>query len=382
MMSSKQLLMTQSIMASALSVNRKDIMQMEKLGHERLRQRIAANMNRETVPDEAWEMLLAKGHIQKLSDGDTDEEGLTEIARPLTFYADLVAQARAVIDPEGGGWKVSPPPSDGYEADHVSTLVKYLELKAAARPGVIAWRRSYVPEPLSRAEAYELVEKPEIRNKLSGIRDVEDKKAMPSGRLPLYASEGRRVQCVGFYPRSGFEELRKLSKELRKELFPLWTLADAAWIVVTGEVREVPKCLLGEIHGFSNRHLTYGTINLRIEPWITGETVLRAYQHLQALALARRPRALSERNLAMARFVMEQLDDIITGEAEEGGGPPRVSWRRLMARWNQEYPEWAFQDERNFFRDCRRTIRAVARPYDEKRLQDRSGDHPPSVSVP
>lgn len=367
---------------NVLSTLRKEI-RMKKSHQEQIRRRVAAAMGRETVPDAAWEILLAKGHVQEFVDGDIGEEAIVQLATVQSFYADLVEQIEAGVEPEDGGWEVRPPRADGYEADRARTLESLLEMEVAADPGVLRWRKSCLDttRPAPVEQAYLLTEDSEFQRITSGLPEVRSDTISPSGSLPFYDRSGQ-IRHVVFYPGSDLENLRERSEEMRDRLFPLWTLADAAWIVVTGKAWQVPTCLKGEIEGFSNQHLTYGRINLSVEPWITGETVLRAYQHLQALALPRRPRALSERNLAMTRFVMEHLRHMIVGESEDGGESPRVSWHRLAVRWNREHPEWAFRDERNFFRDCRRTVSAVARPYDEKRLEERSVDHPLKVSIP
>jgi hypothetical protein len=369
-------------------------------------------MDKEMLSDEVWEALVARGYIQDLNDDAIGEEKMVKVANALIFHDDLVEQGKAGVESEDGDWEVRPPRSDGYEADRTRTFADYLELEVAADLGVLKWRRSCWGSirPAASDHAHGLVEDPEVRDIVSGLRAVEAEDVAPSGSLPFYSESGQ-IKHVDFYLGSNLEELWKHSEELRAKLFPRWTQAEAAWVIVTGKVREVPRCLVAEIEGRSNRHLTYGTINLTVEPWVTGDVVLQAYQHLQALALPRRPRALSARNLAMTRWVMERLHYILTAEVEDRveprdaagksraaliqkslnifsqepqdeAGSPRVSWRRLMAWWNQEHPQWAFQDERNFSRDCRRTIRAVAHPYDEKHLRDRFPDHPPKVSIP
>ena len=357
---------------------------MEKNLYETFRRRVAYRLDRGAIPDTAWELLLARGHVQDLADGEIDEERIAEFAKPLIFYADLVEQTEAEDERRDAKWEVQPPQSDGYEADRAQTLGEFLELEVEAEPRVLAWRRDCwgLSEPRTPREAYELVEKEDFRDLVSGLEDLTSDASQPSGSLQFYGSEPGQLHNVDFYKGSSLERLKTISEELRAELFPYWTQPEVSWVVVTGKVRRAPICLTAEIDGFSNQHLTYGTINLKVEPWITGDVVLRAYQHLQALVLPRRPRALSERNLAMTRFVMEHLRHVVTGEREGSKAPPKVSWRRLMARWNEEHEEWAFQDERNFSRDCRRTIKAVTRPFDETLLPDDTTIPSLKVTIP
>ena len=86
----------------------------------------------------------------------------------------------------------------------------------------------------------------------------------------------------------------------------------------------------------------------------------------------------SERMSDMQRL----LNTLPEEESDEQASDSKVSWRRLMAWWNQEHPEWAFRDERNFFRDCRLIIKAVARPFDAAVLSDEPSGSSPRVSIP
>ena len=261
--------------------------------------------------------------------------------------------------------EVEPPQLGGYEEQRAATLAGYLELRVAAHPGVLEWRKLAwgTTRPASSEGAYAIVENTEIKDVLSGSWNVENKETGPSAYLEFFTREPGQGERIPYYPNSDLQRLHDLSKNLQADLFPEWTEAEAAWIIVTGEVREVPRCLVGKIDGFSNPYLTYATIKLEVEPWITAETVTRAYQYLQRLVLGRRPRAFSERNMTMARFVMQRLRDLVT-DASEGEEREGMSWRVAMRSWNQTHPQWSYRDERQFYQDVHRVIRAVARPYD------------------
>jgi len=188
---------------------------------------------------------------------------------------------------------------------------------------------------------------------------------------------------IPFHEGSLAERLHDLSERLRNELFPYWGVAEASWAVLTGRVREVPACLVGEAESLSNEHLTRKVVKLRVEPWISAEAVLRTYQYLQALTLGRRPRAVSARNLAMAKFTMRQLRASITHSAKDEPESARASWHRLMSLWNLTHEEsWAYEDERRFYRDCNRTLRTIVRPYDEPDTTDSEIHTSLKINVP
>jgi hypothetical protein len=347
---------------------------------------------RMTIPEAAWEVLVGQGHVQDFLEGRITWERLVEFAKPLTFYGDLVEHAEALPEPgdkpsdrEGD---VQTPHFGVYEEERAKTFAEYLEMRVAGDPGVLQWRRDCwgSTRPLSPEEAYELaLNKTPTLNMpdLAGSSYAGSSKPTPKGHIMFFIDEFRHITHIGFYEGSLLERLHDLSEKLRSELFPYWSVAEASWVVLTGYVREAPRCLVGEVESLSNEHLTRKVVTLRVEPWIAAETVLRTYQYLQALTLGRRPRAVSERNLAMVRFVMKQLRTLVTTSLQVQAVPIRVSWRKLMDSWNRENEDrWAYEDERRFYRDCNRTLRTIVRSYDGTSSPDREIHSSLEVTIP
>ncbi len=358
---------------------------MEDLTIEHLRGVIAAKVGRDTIPNAAWDVLAGKGHVQDYLGGQITEERLVEYARALAFYADLVGQAEA---PRDAGVErqreLDSPRFSGYEHQRSETLAQFLELQVAADADVLQWRRNCwgSPTPRTPEEAYLLVEDPEVRRDLSGVRDVDANIIRPVDHLCFFTRQTGEPERVEYYEGSLLARLHDVSKKLMEELFPRWTQAEASWVVVTGEVRGAPPCLVGEAELFANEHLSSGIISLRVEPWIAADTVLQTYQYLQALTLGRKPRSISERNLEMSKFVMNRLRNLVVHGILDEADLERISWRRLMIQWNTSYPAWAYEDERRFYRDCHRTIRAVVRPYDAIPSASGHSNLSAKVSVP
>jgi hypothetical protein len=150
---------------------------------------------------------------------------------------------------------------------------------------------------LSYDAACQMLESEDQQAACSGISSLDRDKVVPSGCLEFFTRDPEQSTRVGFRPGSIFEQLKKVSQQLRKELFPPWSEAEAVWVILTGKVRATPQPLVGEAAGYANEHLTYGTINLTVQSWVATEVVAKIYQWLQAQMLGRKPRALSERNL-------------------------------------------------------------------------------------
>jgi len=317
---------------------------------------------------------------------------LVEYAKPLTFYGDLVEHVEALSEPGGKPsdreGDVQTPHFGVYEEQRARTFAEYLEMRVAADPGVLQWRRDCwgSTDPLSPEEAYELpLNEGSVlyTSDMAGFSHADSYRYKPKWKLGFFVNESAEIMSVPFFEGSSLDDLHELSEKLRNELFPYWSVPEASWTVLTGKVREVPACLVGEVESLSNEHLTRKVVTLRVEPWIAAETVLRTYQYLQALTLGRRPRAVSERNLAMVRFVIEQLRALVTTPLQVQAVPIRVSWRRLMESWNRENEEsWAYEDERRFYRDCHRILRTIVRPYDGTSSPDREIQSSLEVTIP
>jgi hypothetical protein len=77
---------------------------------------------------------------------------------------------------------------------------------------------------------------------------------------------------------------------------------------------------------------------------------------------------------------MEYLLRLIFAETDQG--TPRLSWRELMIRWNEENQEAIYDDEGQFNRDFYRAARAVVRPYHADLLTERGSRLQMEVSIP
>jgi hypothetical protein len=185
----------------------------------------------------------------------------------------------------------------------------------------------------------------------------------------LVLGEDGRARKVTVSAYSVLNELRRVSSRLLR--WRPWKEDEANWFVLTGEPPAVPAAS-GRYRASRTPVITYGTITMTIQPWVSAKTVRDFYQRLQSRLKEEKPRASSERNLAVFRFVIEQhrveLPGAAGGDAFERMKPPKLvrpPWRTLLERWNQMYPEehrWHYKDVRNFWKDFRRAEKAVIHP--------------------
>src|SRR5215212_1724322 len=175
---------------------------------------------------------------------------------------------------------------------------------------------------------------------------------------------------IPVYPDSVLDYLGWLSLRVSEHFCHAWDETQAAWFLLTGE-DIAPRAMAGHYDSADGEDLTYGTITLKIEPWIPANTVAAFYQHLQRDVLRQTPRAPSLRNLAVFRFVTGELKRLLVDASETEDIEWSPQWPEFMRRWNDLHrsePSWTYRHLSKFKRDYYRGGRAVAEPYDHREL--------------
>lgn len=211
-----------------------------------------------------------------------------------------------------------------------------------------------------------------------GRTEVEDILIMSNQQpdtlvLPYTAELSRRKFPV--WPGSVLGILRNLSIALSDHY--AWRQDAAAWFVLTGEP-PIASPLSWSTRRYGEHDFEHWVITLNVAPWVSAETVANFYRYLQRIRLRRSNRPIAERNTALFRFILRHLQPdpdkvnatygrigiptsmISRGRVSVLSSPP---WRMLLKLWNEEHPEWKYEDVRLFSRDFYRTHKAISRPY-------------------
>lgn len=314
---------------------------------ERDRIWVAGRLNREDIPQPVWEALVARFYDGDERRGGVTLEQLAALAKDLLLY-DEVAEAVALLPEADGKGRERPETGElagPYEEERARTVSEYLALKTIYNTET--W-------PLWRTIG-----------EFEVAREVIDE--------ILMAEDWRGA--ADRYPRlrASIHEVMQKVKSLSEGFLGYWTAREIARLAFTGEFQHRAP-VEAEVHAPVGEHLSYGTITLKVEPWVPTETVVKAYQHHQMSVLGHRTRALSRRNLAVGRFVFRRLRESWSEEldrwwSEDVGavGPSgRISWRALVEEWNERHPEDAYEESRLFRRDFHRAVDVVVRPYGSK----------------
>lgn len=163
----------------------------------------------------------------------------------------------------------------------------------------------------------------------------------------------RQPRLVPVETGSVLDELRRAAVALARK-YP-WSEADAGWFVMTGKVPLVPAMRVDFEDGavrlpLDHRHLR---VRLSVQPWVSGATVRRIYEHFRRAVYKRGSRPLGPRGITLFGFV--------EGRRSKRGQLP--SWRAMLVEWNRSYPEWGYGfDARRFCRDYARVVPALLLP--------------------
>jgi hypothetical protein len=203
--------------------------------------------------------------------------------------------------------------------------------------------------------------------------------------LSFVDAEGK-VQVSWIWERSLLEKLLRLREKLAKRY--LWQGAQATMFVLTGEIPARSPLRVSyewKSAGWGGNALkaSQGVLTLEVAPWVSANTVSRAYKSAQRRILQRNNRSIKEKNLRLFRFVTERLEP--TGRFEDG--KPRVPpgeegdtkddliaygayekkpmGHELVREWDAlpwvQRNGWTYDsDTRTFWRDYNKTKRRLA----------------------
>ncbi len=127
-----------------------------------------------------------------------------------------------------------------------------------------------------------------------------------------------------------------------------WEEPDAIAFIMTGDSPRTDAISVKEpwsLSGIKYDHLHF-TITLRIEPWVSANSVKRAYQRCRRTFTEKQGPPLSETSLALFDFVEERLleefgctyTEIRATEKDTKQKFP-IPWGKLADRWNREHKE-------------------------------------------
>jgi hypothetical protein len=408
--------------------------------------RLARRMNLDTLPEPIVEEADDAGLFEDVLKSEVSFEDLLDFARKrMRFYRRMQNYEQRHASSRGKSLdtesfegtestsltRALSSKHDEEERRHVlraSAFEEYLAKLAATERDVYRFRRRFLPdgETISLEEASTLIAspvaacvpatrvRPSVRSLISPLdhnatsdeKQGEDEES-PSAPVDLsadplneqlswvvvkqerllFADKDYHVLEVWVGRLSVLDELRRISARLAR-VYP-WEEAEASRYILTGEPPRVPA-VVGRLHVRRDRATTYGTITLTVQPWVPADVVYSFYRDMRQNAFAGSHQTISERKIAVFRFVMAQHE-----VHPPKGGKPKYSilaspvgpvlrlsnktraklrrkpqfvkppWKAMLDRWNEQYSDWPYKDEANLKRDFHEAKKTIVHPqYD------------------
>jgi hypothetical protein len=387
------------------------------MDESQLRNWAASELKWDTVPDPLWEDAVEDGWVKDVLEGRENRDELLKTVRQWSKRHERMRKWEQGSPEErrgNPGQEKSEPVRlrlGTRETQRAEAIEEYVAKVAACERRVHAFRKRFLGgKTLSEAQADALITSPAaaylpyecfipfgksripLLNHISTLKTDPpesyrdgpyslDIYIQPSGET--FSVDVQRTEWLRFLDENGqtqgrlvedrsvLEGLRTLSNYLAAE-YP-WQEEQATWFVLTGEPPPLSAATARVSRGSA---APYAEIVMTVQPWVPADTVRKFYGQLQEQVRTSRPRALSERNLAVFRFIVGQQEVKPSSDDAQASALTRKhpklmklkqpSWRIMLERWNRQHPgghKWHYKSVRIFQRDFRRAAQAIVSPH-------------------
>jgi hypothetical protein len=197
------------------------------------------------------------------------------------------------------------------------------------------------------------------------LSNSQDAREVRGWKLLSFPDEEDGTHRVCVKAGSILGELRNLSDKLARG-YPWWE-SETVWFVLTGATPwAAPVTLqaqgLGHDDLFERQFVT-----IKVEPWISEETMGRTYREAQIRLLQGDNRRIKQKQIRLFRFVSARTDPYGIYREERA-----KTAKALIAEWDQDNPSDAYgTDTRRFWRDYDRARLLVALPIEAAEQRER-----------
>ena len=223
-------------------------------------------------------------------------------------------------------------------------------------------KKSFKDRRPLEAGAWSVPEQP--RDALS---NSEETREIKNGKLLSFPDDEYGINRVCVRTGSVLGDLRERVHKLIRR-YPWWE-SEAAWFILTGVTPWVaPVSLQTRGNGLTYR-FERQFITIKVEPWVSEETVRRTYREAQVRLLQGDNHPAKSKQLDLFRFVSTRTDPYTLYGRERA----RVA-KELVPEWDRENPHNPYRgDTRRFWRDYDRAVRLIALPLEaaEQRARKR-----------
>lgn len=296
---------------------------------------------RKPVNDYIWKELVESGFVDGVIEGDTGVKDLVSEYRKL----ERIYQKGLEIGAETyGARRLFLVRKEGKSSTSKTDII--LSKLIAAEIGRLPIVKKFRREALKGR----LVQPDKIEDWIQTVKEVEEQvyesRYVWSDFISFPARTGRIKQTL--IPLEGtLGRLKDLANEIITRYCPGWQEAEAVGFILVGQAPLIPKVRYKSMRGVINGPCW---ITLKFDARMTPQDLAKEYAEIRCQLLGRHHvKPLTRKHQELAMFAAEYKDGL--------------TWKKLMHKWNEKFPEWAYENYRLFHRDA---IAAKDRVLDDK----------------
>lgn len=175
-----------------------------------------------------------------------------------------------------------------------------------------------------------------------------------------WVNDDYSFQQIMYRKHSLLDELITLSDTLAQRIGCYQQVA--ALFILTGNPPGVPPISV-QIDSSRRSDFHKGTITMKIQPWVSPDSVLKTYRKLQQHEFGHSYRPMtSTRQLELFRFVTQEMTIVRNKKSAWDDIIEIPEWRELFERWNRSHPDSQYTQLSNFERDYARAKESILLP--------------------
>lgn len=337
------------------------------------------------VSNKIWEYLKKHYYVEEVLNGE--ENALSSLSKAYKDLLEVYKEGEEEGLEKGvsvyGSRKLFPLPKEGYTpiTEEDITLSKVIAYKLNQLPLIRQFRRQVLNDKLLSLDELEgwlreiakkdgkptcytkkAIEKVEFEeNKIKPILKEEGKYILEGPVLLAFPSKSGWTEYIPINVDGVLGRLKKVAEDLIKYHCPAWKEAEAVGFILTGKPPIIPR-----VRYSLSLNSPGGPcwVTLKFDARITPTKLAKDYAQIRKKILGNHHVIpLSKKHQKLAEFVSDNKGNL--------------TWEKLMHKWNEQFPQWAYTNYRLFHRDANAAIdRILDNKIDYKTLFDMNKKQP------
>jgi len=311
---------------------------------------------RKPVNPHVWGKLVKEGYIKEVLDGFG---GIKDVINRYKLEEEFFQKGVQVGAAVYGGRRLFPVKKEGQSSTNKADVIlsKLIAAEVSKLPFVKQFRREVLGEKLlqpDEIESWIQATKEQdgpptryVKRRVKGVTVTENLAITPSfdetsdwelvgPELLSYPSKTGWAEYVPINIDGILGRLKSVAGRIIKYYCPAWQEGQAVAFILTGQTPLIPKVRYG-INITSSGGPCW--VTLKFDARITPQDLAREYSKIRRKLMGNsHAKPLTKKHQELAIFAAEHKDGL--------------TWEKLMHKWNEKLPKWAYKNHRLFCRDA------------------------------